>query len=125
MANASRAYCTQFPRSNATSYIPNVTRHISNGISNWGRWGEQELLELKQLYVKATGEAYGSPADDSKANKKKKKTEEEKSKDGGGEGQPKHMDTRKADKARKVRSGDHYVDIFGVVSFLCRSYKAG
>lgn len=48
---------------------------------------------MKQLYVKATGTAYGPPSD----GKKKK------SKAGGGGGdQPKQMDTRKADKARKV-----------------------
>lgn len=57
-------------------------------------------MELKQLYVKATGMAYGPPAaDKGKGKKSKGKTGGE----GKGEGgQPKQMDTRKADKARKV-----------------------
>ncbi|CAM9859881.1 unnamed protein product, partial [Laminaria digitata] len=59
----------------------------------------EELLELKQLYVKATGEAFGAPSGgkgNTDSDKKKKKSK------GGGDGQPKQMDTRKADKARKV-----------------------
>lgn len=48
---------------------------------------------MKQLYVKATGTPYGPPP---AADKKKSKA------GGGGDGQPKQMDTRKADKARKV-----------------------
>eukprot|EP00903_Cladosiphon_okamuranus_P012906 g12050.t1 len=60
----------------------------------------EELLELKQLYVKATGTAYGPPAAD-----KGKKSSKSKAggKGGGGQSeQPKQMDTRKADKARKA-----------------------
>ncbi|CAN0381171.1 unnamed protein product [Pylaiella littoralis] len=49
----------------------------------------EELLELKQRYVKATGTAYG-PAPDRKKGKKDK------------DSQPKQMDTRKADKAKKA-----------------------
>lgn len=62
---------------------------------------EQELLELKQLYVKATGTAYEPPAAD-KGNKSKNKSKA--AGKGGAEEpeQPKQMDTRKADKARKV-----------------------
>lgn len=52
---------------------------------------QQELLELKQLYVKATGVAYG-PAPKPKKGKNKAT----------GDSQPKQMDTRKADKAKKV-----------------------
>lgn len=61
----------------------------------------QELLELKQLYVKATGTAFGPPPSDKKAKKGKGKAPA--SGGGGGGGQPKQMDTRKADKAKKVR----------------------
>lgn len=60
--------------------------------------GEQELLELKQRYVKATGTAYG-PAPDKKKGKKDK------------DSQPKQMDTRKADKAKKVSSASLTADI--------------
>lgn len=57
-------------------------------------WREQELLELKQLYVKATGEQWGAPV------------EEKPPKDGKeSSSSTKQMDTRKADKARKVRDG--------------------
>eukprot|EP00904_Undaria_pinnatifida_P002120 jgi/Undpi1/11909/HiC_scaffold_4.g01608.m1 len=56
----------------------------------------EELLELKQLYVKATGEAFGAGAKGKADSDKKKK------KGGGGDGQPKQMDTRKADKAKKA-----------------------
>ena len=61
---------------------------------------EKELLKLKQLYVKATGVAYGPPSAD-KGNKIKGKGKAGGKGIGDG-GQPKQMDTRKADKARKV-----------------------
>lgn len=64
--------------------------------TNLGAHLQQELLELKQLYVKATGEAFGAGAKGKADSDKKKK------KGGGGDGQPKQMDTRKADKAKKV-----------------------
>ncbi|CAM9440522.1 unnamed protein product [Ectocarpus sp. 4 AP-2014] len=60
----------------------------------------EELLELKQLYVKATGTAFGPPPSDKKAKKGKGKAPA--SGGGGGGGQPKQMDTRKADKAKKA-----------------------
>ena len=50
-------------------------------------------MELKQLYVKATGEPWGAPLEE-----KKKPPKESSS-------STKQMDTRKADKARKVRYG--------------------
>lgn len=56
-------------------------------------------MELKQLYVKATGEAFGSPPTGGKG---KADGDKKKAKKGGGDGQPKQMDTRKADKAKKV-----------------------
>lgn len=62
----------------------------------------QELLELKQLYVKATGTAFGPPPSDKKAKKGKGKAPASGGGGGGGGGQPKQMDTRKADKAKKV-----------------------
>ncbi|CAM9909829.1 unnamed protein product [Scytosiphon promiscuus] len=52
----------------------------------------EELLELKQLYVKATGQAFGPPPSD-------KKSKDRKTPAGN---QPKQMDTRKADKAKKA-----------------------
>lgn len=52
---------------------------------------------MKQLYVKATGTAYGPPPDQKKAKKGK-----EKKNNNNKDGQPKQMDTRKADKAKKV-----------------------
>lgn len=61
---------------------------------------QQELLELKQLYVKATGEAFGAPPSGGKGKTDGEKNK--KTKKGGGDGQPKQMDTRKADKAKKV-----------------------
>lgn len=48
-------------------------------------------MELKQLYVKATGEQWGAPLE--------KKSPKDSS------SSTKQMDTRKADKARKVRFG--------------------
>lgn len=67
---------------------------------------KQELLELKQLFVKATGEAFGaSSGAKGKADSDKKKKKKE-----GGDGQPKHMDTRKADKAKKV--GGYCITVF-------------
>ena len=56
---------------------------------------------MKQLYVKATGVAYGPPAAEQGKKSKSQKTGVNGKGDGG---QPKQMDTRKADKARKVRS---------------------
>lgn len=52
---------------------------------------------MKQLYVKATGVAYGPPSAD-----KGKVKGKAGGKGIGDGGQPKQMDTRKADKARKV-----------------------
>lgn len=61
---------------------------------------EQELLELKQLYQKATGEAFGPPG---KTEKTEKKTGGPKGgpRGAGHEGQKKQVDTKKADKEAK------------------------
>ncbi|CAM9750858.1 unnamed protein product [Ascophyllum nodosum] len=63
----------------------------------------EELLELKQLFVKATGDQWGAAADGGKA----KKSNKEGRKSGDKQQQPtKQMDTRKADKARKLSASD-------------------
>lgn len=65
---------------------------------------------MKQLYVKATGTAYG-PAPD------KKKSKKGKNKDG----QPKQMDTRKADKAKKVGSSSLAAEPIPLLSLFPRA----
>lgn len=68
---------------------------------------EQELLELKQLYEKATGDAYGPPPSSGKSKGKKKSA--------GGRGQEKQVDTKKADKEAKRVS-------YSTTHVWCRSH---